>query len=129
VGWTLFFAVLSRWLSRAVEPPATLHGVQYVGSGARTRLAEEAMGIVLEFRELLSETPPDAVRSAVDLPYPKHTIKQALIFGLKVTRDPGLRGHLQEAFLRLSQWKEHESVEIEQERQALFAELEQRELW
>jgi len=49
---------------------------------------------------------PGCVADTSKLPYPKETIKAALIMALKLTEDPQTKGHLKGGYLDLSNWQE-----------------------
>lgn len=49
---------------------------------------------------------PGTVADERELPYPKQTIKQALLVLLKTTTDPKMRGNLKAGYICLSDWQQ-----------------------
>lgn len=67
---------------------------------ARCREIASVYGAILEKGPV-----PGTVADESELPYPKKTIKQALVTLLKSTRDPQMRGNLSAAYMCLSDWQ------------------------
>jgi len=49
---------------------------------------------------------PGCVADARKLPYPKERIKQALVFALRMTKEPQMREQLKVGYISLSDWQE-----------------------
>jgi hypothetical protein len=67
----------------------------------RCREIVSAYGTVLEKGPL-----PGTVADERELPYPKKTIKEALLVLLKTTTDPQMRGNLKAGYVCLSDWQQ-----------------------
>lgn len=67
----------------------------------RCREIVSAYGTVLETGPV-----PGTVADERELPYPKQTIKQALLVLLKATTDPQMRGNLKAGYICLSDWQQ-----------------------
>lgn len=67
----------------------------------RCREIVAAYGTVLETGPV-----PGTVADESELPYPKKTIKQALLVLLKGTTDPQMRGNLKAGYVCLSDWQQ-----------------------
>ena len=67
----------------------------------RCREIVSAYGAVLEKGPV-----PGTVADERELPYPKKTIKQALLVLLKTTTDPQIRGNLKAGYVCLSDWQQ-----------------------
>lgn len=67
----------------------------------RCREIVSAYGTVLEAGPV-----PGTVTDERELPYPKQTIKQALLILLKTTTDPQMRGNLKAGYICLSDWQQ-----------------------
>src|SRR5689334_790435 len=63
--------------------------------------------IVSAYGKVLETGPvPGTVADERELPYPKQTIKQALLVLLKTTTDPRMRGNLRAGYICLSDWQQ-----------------------
>lgn len=67
----------------------------------RCREIVSAYGAVLENGPV-----PGTVADERELPYPKKTIKQALLVLLKTTTDPKMRGNLKAGYVCLADWQQ-----------------------
>jgi len=67
----------------------------------RCREIVSAYGTVLETGPV-----PGTVADERELPYPKKTIKQALLVLLKTTTDPKMRGNLKAGYVCLADWQQ-----------------------
>jgi hypothetical protein len=73
---------------------------------------EEALEIVREYGELLERTKrePGTVGDVADLPYPKDTIKWALLHLLAAIHDPAQREPLRVGYVALAEWQDLEQL-------------------
>jgi len=67
----------------------------------------QALGVVRAYGESLdrSRHEPGYVSDAAELPYPKETIKWALLLFLAALRDPAQRESLKAAYVALAEWQ------------------------
>ena len=75
---------------------------------ADTMPPDAATRIIQEYGAVLRESAPGpgCIADVRNLPHSKERIKQALVFGLRVTKDPELREQLKFGYLSLADWQE-----------------------
>lgn len=98
------------------DNPTTSHKL----SQANVVAVIEAFGETLE----TAAPDPDSVADASKLPYPKDTIKKAIIAGLKSTDDENMKEQLKYAYIRLADWQTADGTEMaKREQETLKNEL------
>lgn len=67
---------------------------------------DEAREIVGTYGDLLGSGPvPGTVADTTELPYPKDTIKKAILVLLRETKDQSMREHLKSGYVALADWQ------------------------
>ena len=67
---------------------------------------DEAREIVGTYGDVLASGPvPGTVADTAELPYPKDTIKKAILVLLRATKDHAMREHLKSGFVSLADWQ------------------------
>jgi hypothetical protein len=67
---------------------------------------DEAREIVGTYGDVLASGPvPGTVADTIELPYPKDTIKKAILVLLRATKDPSMREHLKSGYVSLADWQ------------------------
>lgn len=69
---------------------------------------ERALDIIGDYGDCMenSAPAPGCVADAIELPYPKMQIKEALIVGLKGISDPKMKDAIMTGYLHLADWQE-----------------------
>src|SRR5829696_8024078 len=79
-------------------------------AGAADLRIEQALDIVSAYGEAL-EAKREPIADSRDLPYPKDTIKWAILVVLGAIRDPAQREPLRAGYVSLSEWQDRAALE------------------
>ena len=126
--WALGVSIIAKWLARGFEDnkkrvayeaqliaeghspeEAEKRWIQeYSGNAAEQSQTKDTMSTIIQAygKTLEMEAPaPSCVADESKLPYPKDTIKKAIIAGIKSTDSQQMKEHLKVGYIQLSDWQ------------------------
>ena len=99
--WALGAGVIAKWLARGFEDNKKRVAYEAQPQSSDATAIIQAYGKVLE----TSAPVPGCVADESKLPYPKETIKKAIIAGLRSTEDKQMKEHFKVGYIQLADWQ------------------------